>query len=208
MQWAVYEASSMKLSYINRRVHLYLALLLLPWMVMYGVSALPFAHASFFEQLNESTSPDWSLRFERPYHQVIPEEADLRQVGAEMLHANGLEGSFGVYRGSAQTINVYLFDFWSATRLTYFFDEGRLRAEDRRFRWDHWLTGMHARGGFQQASWLDDAWAVVVDLACLGLLVWIASGLYMWWEVRHLRAWGLLALGGGLLSFLVFLSAL
>jgi hypothetical protein len=81
-------------------------------------------------------------------------------------------------------------------------------AEDNRFRWDRFLTGVHARSGFDQESILDDSWAVLVDFVCLGILIWIASGLYMWWQIGHVRSWGALALSGGLISFLVFLLGL
>ena len=38
----------MTFSHLNRRVHLYLGLALLPWFFMYGISSLPFAHNQFF----------------------------------------------------------------------------------------------------------------------------------------------------------------
>jgi len=47
-----------------------------------------------------------------------------------------------------------------------------------------------------------------VDLVCLGFIVWIATGIYMWWQLRRTRSWGFLALGSGVLLFLVFLLAL
>jgi uncharacterized iron-regulated membrane protein len=48
----------------------------------------------------------------------------------------------------------------------------------------------------------------VVDFVCLAILVWIASGIYMWWDLRQSRTWGTLALSGGALSFVFFLWAL
>jgi uncharacterized iron-regulated membrane protein len=49
---------------------------------------------------------------------------------------------------------------------------------------------------------------VVVDLVCLAFLIWIASGIYMWWQLRCTRFWGALALGSGVALFLVFVLAL
>ena len=46
-------------------------------------------------------------------------------------------------------------------------------------------------------------WAVLVDVACLGILLWIGSGLLMWWRLAKLRAWGAIAVSGGILSFLL-----
>ncbi len=77
-------------------------------------------------------------------------------------------------------------------------------AEDQHFRLDQFLIWMHTRAGFQQESLLSDLWAVVVDLVCLGFLVWVASGLYMWWQLTQTRHWGILALSGGLITFLTF----
>ena len=37
----------MTFSHVNRRVHLYLGLFLLPWLFMYGLSSVPFAHTPF-----------------------------------------------------------------------------------------------------------------------------------------------------------------
>ena len=68
-----------------------------------------------------------------------------------------------------------------STQLKYFIDQKRMTVEDRRFRWDHFLTGMHARGGFEQEGLLDRSWSVIVDLVCVAIVLWIASGLYMWW---------------------------
>jgi hypothetical protein len=67
------------------------------------------------------------------------------------------------------------------------------------------LSDGPARGGFEQESLLNDAWGVVVDLVCLGFLVWVGTGLYMWWQLQPTRLWGGLALGGGFLAFVLFL---
>ena len=99
---------------------------------------------------------------------------------------------------------MYSYSFWSSTQLKYFVEQKKLTVEDRRFRWDHFLTGMHARGGFEQEGVLQTSWSIVVDVVCLGMIVWIASGLYMWWALRGHRAWGGLAILAGVVSFAVF----
>ncbi|MEO8425772.1 MAG: hypothetical protein ABI651_01540 [Verrucomicrobiota bacterium] len=50
---------------------------------------------------------------------------------------------------------------------------------------------------------LNKLWAFMVDLSCVGILLWIASGLIMWWRLSRTRVWGAIALGGGLLAFLL-----
>ncbi len=189
-----------------RRVHLYLGMFLLPWFFVYGVSSIPFSHAEYFQQ--RYGRPQWSVRFERPYHIEAPPGADLRPIGARILKDNGLDGAFGVYRPNERTIEVYRFRFGSATRLRYRQDEKRLVAEDSHARWNHLLTELHARGGFDQDSFLNDLWAVVVDMVSIGIVLWIATGIYMWWQLPQCRRWGWAALGGGGGLFVIFLATL
>ncbi|MBI3281777.1 MAG: hypothetical protein HYZ57_18285 [Acidobacteria bacterium] len=198
----------MKFSHVNRRLHLYLALTLLPWFLMYGISSFPFAHHGIFDAVYNDGVPLWKVRFDKPYAIEAPKQGDLRPIGARVMAENGLEGSFGTYRGKPGELNIFVHSFLHSTRLTYFEKEQRLLAEDRRWRWDQFFTGMHARGGFAQDSWLVDAWGVVVDIVCIGFLLWIATGLYMWWQLRAARTWGWVALGAGMGVFVLLLFTL
>jgi hypothetical protein len=177
---------------------------------MYGVSSIPFSHASAVQRyFDDEAVPDWTVRLEIPYEIEIPAGNDLRFTGERMLKDAGIEpGAFGAYREGGGRVGVYRYDFWRASRVTYFPDQKRLKAEDRRFRWDHFLTGMHARGGFNQAGVLNDAWAVIVDLVCFSMLIWIVSGLVMWWQVPGHRMWGLVAIAAGVAAFALFLIEL
>jgi len=197
----------MTLSHINRRLHLYLGLALLPWFFMYGISSIPFAHTPFFERRDAAKRlPLWTLRAEKTVDVPVPEDAGgLRPLGAALLREAGVNGtSFGTYRQSPTQVNVYAYSFWQSTQLKYYVDQKKLTVEDRRFRWDHFLTGVHARGGFEQDSLLDRSWSLVVDLVSLSMLLWIASGLYMWWELPGQRRWGWVAIAAGTASFAFF----
>jgi hypothetical protein len=194
-------------SHLNRRLHLYLGMALLPWFFMYGISSVPFAHNQFFEQRDAAKGlPLWTLRAERTIDMPVPQDtAGLRAFGATLLKDAGVEAtSYGTYRQSPTQINVYAYSFWKSTQLKYFVDEKKLTVEDRRFRWDHFLTGMHARGGFEQDGLLQLSWSIVVDLVCVAMIVWIASGLVMWWELPGQRRWGWVAILAGTVSFLFF----
>jgi hypothetical protein len=201
----------MTFSHLNRRVHLYLALALLPWFFMYGASSVPFAHSPWFERQDAAKGlPMWALRFERPVDVAVPAEPEgLREFGRVLLREAGIDGmDYGVYRQNATQINVYAHTFWASTQLKYFTDRKVLTAEERRFRWDQFLTGMHARGGFEHDTLLQRSWSVVVDLVQIGILLWIASGLVMWWELRGHRRWGAATILAGTAAFFAFASRL
>ena len=201
----------MTFSHLNRRVHLYLGLALLPWLFMYGISSVPFAHNQYFERRDAAKGiPLWTLRSTHTVDAAIPTEPEaLRAFGASLMHHAGLPAStFGAYRQCPTQVNVYVYSFWASTQLKYYADRKQLTVEDRRFRWDHFLTGMHARGGFEQEELLVRSWSVVVDLVCLAIVLWIASGLFMWWGLPGSRRWGWLAIGAGTVSFVVFMTRL
>jgi len=192
--------------HFNRRLHLYLALTLLPWFLMYAASSLAFSHDQYFQARDQAKgAPLWTTRFERSYSIDVPQSGDLRAIGARIMRDNGLAGSFGTYRQSPNQLNVYIYTFLHSTQAKYFITERKLVVEDRRFRFDHFLTGMHGRGGFEQEGILEKTWGVLVDLVWLGMILWIATGLYMWWHLPRVRAWGWLALAGGFASFTLFL---
>ncbi len=172
------------------------------------------AFQGYLSLLGLPAAPTWTQRFERPYRLPVSDDADLRphadlrEIGAEILEDAGLQGLFNVSRPNPDRINVTVFDFWSQTSLSYDISRGRIRAQDRRRGWTRVLVGMHVRESFQQESILSDLWALTLDIVCAGFLIWIASGLYMWWKLKRHRWWGAMALSGGCVSFLVFLLTL
>ncbi len=194
--------------HFNRRLHLYLGLGLLPWFLLYGLSSVVFSHGAYFDEMDQKKGlPNWSLKEERPYEAPLT-EGGLKALGARIVADTGLRGSWGAYRQSATQVNVYVYTFWRSTQVKYFLDRKTLRVEEKRFRWDHFLTGAHAKGGFEQESWLDQSWGVMVDLVALGLMAWVLSGLYLWWHVRGARRWGWVAMGVGCAAFVVLLLRL
>jgi hypothetical protein len=193
-----------KFSHLNRRIHLYLALFLLPWFLLYGVSSIPFSHGTYFEELDRARKiPLWNTIAEKSNYDMPPHQGDdLKAFAARIVKDNGLSqsASYGAYRQSATQINVYVYSFWKSTQVKCFLDEKRLLIEDRRFRWDHFLTGIHAKGGFEMGGF-HTLWALFVDLVCFGMLLWVITGLIMWWNLPPTRNWGWLALATGVLSF-------
>ncbi len=197
----------MTFHHFNRRLHLYLGLALLPWFFMYGVSSVPFTHNQYFQELDASKGlPLWTEFEEGTLDIAIPEDNDeLRAFGAAVLAKVGMEPKlYGAYRSGPNEVIVYNSTFAKALRVVCSSDKNTFAIQQRRFRWDQFLTGMHARGSFVQEGVLLDSWAVVVDVVCIGMFLWIASGLYMWWGIRGHRGWGWLAILGGVVSFAWF----
>lgn len=203
----------MTFNHINRRLHLYLALALLPWIFLYGISAIPFTRNETFNKLYEDGVPQWIMRFERPYDRPTPDgndEAVLRPFAKQVIDDLGLtvKGAYGAYRPNKHQIIIYVHDFFNDTRATYDIEKHHITIEDKRFRWDQFFTSLHARGGYHQDGILNDLWALIIDIVCIGFVLWVASGIVMWWQLKQTRIWGFVALCGGVLSFAIFLMTL
>jgi hypothetical protein len=175
---------------------------LLPWFLTYGASSWPFSHPGY-------AAPQWTLRVDRPYELDAPPGADLRRLCGQVLADLGLTGVCSANRlPNGRQINIYRPNFLHPTRITYYIDQKRLTLEDRGLLWPQFLTSLHARGGFEHDDVLQDAWGLTVDIVCVGMILWIATGLYMWWQLPSCRAWGWLALAGGAGSFALFMARL
>jgi hypothetical protein len=51
-------------------------------------------------------------------------------------------------------------------------------------------------------------WGLIVDVVCVAFLVWIGTGLYLWWKIPQSRTWGWVALGAGMVWFFGIILAL
>ena len=183
----------MTFNHFTRRLHLYLAMSLLPWFLMYGVSSLQLSHGAYFQKLY---GPEQRVvQFDRPYSIDIPPNADLKKIGRKILDDNGMRGDFGTYMPNNRQLLIYMPNFISPTEVKYLADEKRVVASSPPFHTMQLLTRMHVAGGFNFDSLGKIAWGVIVDIVCLGFLLWIASGIYMWWKLPQTRFWGWLSLG-------------
>lgn len=190
---------------INRRTHLYLGLALMPWLLMYGVSSFIVIHQSWFG-LGESRA--WEPLFEKEYKRPIGANEDLRAVAQEILKDCQLEGAFWADKPNPDTVHIDRFTFRGSTSLTYSIKEQKLKAQHRSMKVPQVIMRMHFRGGYGQPTFMDKLWGLLVDTACVSIILWVVSGLIMWWRLPRHRAWGALAVGGGIVSFLLLVWTL
>lgn len=192
----------MTFAHFVRRAHLYTGLFLLPWVIMFGVSTIPINHQS-------PETVQWRHIAELPFDAPAPGAGEnLRPLGRQMMDAAGIEGGYYVYRVNPRQVQAGHPDFLAPKRMNYFHDERRLVVEQRPFSIRPFLSAMHTRGGYDMGGLGDSLWALFVDAASVGLILWIASGIYMWWGLPSTRRWGWLALGAGAVCFAVIIATL
>jgi len=190
-----------------RRTHLYLGLLLIPWMLVYALSTVVFNHREFFRAVHQ-TDPTWRPLWEKEVALRVPSDpAGLRAAVRSLLDENGLKGAFFARR-QGERLNINVQNFWHPRRVTYDFTTKELRVEGRPFAATEVLTRLHERTGYRQGGPLNNLWAFFVDLFSVATLAWIATGLYLWWKLSATRTWGWLAIGGGVATILTLVTTL
>jgi len=190
---------------INRRTHLYSGLFFIPWFLFYALSSAVFNHPSWFGNGPARMTP----LFDRTYAaEPAISQGDPRAFVGRLLKANGLEGQFIVRWDRDQKLVINQVRFLSTTQIT--FDPATQRVSASR----SWaslrilLTRVHTRGGYDTNGSLQIFWSVIVDIIQVTMMIWIASGLYMWWNLKRFRGWGMLALASGFALFIAFLFGL
>lgn len=185
---------------INRRTHLYSGLLLSPWFLLYALSGFIFNHPSRFAPSGDADTK-WTVRYERPYQLPVLTADNEDSLAQKLLSDQGLTGRYWTDFDDQDNFIVYRQRFLKTVRLTYYPKQFRIRIEEQRFGLARLLTSAHVRSGFDYPYALELLWATIVDLVSIAIIVWIISGLYIWWNLKRFRVWGWSAIAAGFATF-------
>jgi hypothetical protein len=195
-------------SKVLRRTHMYLALFLAPWVLIYTLSTFVMNHREWFRGHN-APPPAFEKEREFTYDGSFPENARPRDIGLQLLQSLQMDGAFQANRRPRDgAIVVNRMDPIRPIRLTVDPATKNVVIERQIFDGTAFLERMHRRRGFQHDFLLDDLWAFSVDLFILTIIFWAASGLWLWWEMKLTRKIGALFLAGGVALFAFFLAVL
>lgn len=188
---------------------MYLALFLTPWVLMYTLSTMAMNHREHLRGGAGEGPPRFEKESARPYDAVFPEKAVPREKALQILRDLDMDGAHTVGRPAADgTLTINRMDLVSPKRIVYRPSERAVTIEKLPFSGPAFLERMHRRRGYNHSYATDTIWAVSVDLFIAAMIFWVASGLWMWWEMKVTRVTGaLFALGGAALfaGFLVVL---
>lgn len=192
-------------SLILRRTHMYLALFLSPWVLIYTLSTLAMNHRDFFRHLYGGTPVVWEKEEEQTYAGVLAADARPRDVALQILSGLNLDGAFNVNaQAEGQRLVIVHQAPVTPRRITFTRADGKMVIERQLFRSSVFLERMHRRRGYQFDA-KEDAWAFSVDLFIVAMVVWALTGLWMWWEMKATRVLGAVFAASGLAIFGLFL---
>ncbi|HXG02522.1 MAG TPA: hypothetical protein VNO23_03780 [Candidatus Binatia bacterium] len=199
------EPASPRTPRVIRRIHMYLGLTLMPWVLVYATSTLVMNHRQLFAG---GIDENLAVVTDRAYRSELAPDRDLHRWARTILKDLGLEGRHAVeWRESDQALVIHRQIPGRERRITYWPARGRLVVEAAPFRLRRFLTGLHTLHGFG-ASAAATAWAVLVDAVSAAMIAWALSGLYLWWEMRRTRLWGGLTVAAGALTCAALVAVL
>jgi hypothetical protein len=177
---------------------MYLALFLTPWMVGYAASTLLMNH--------EAGRPVvYTTEREQPYNTTFEAGTPPRVAAEQILSDLDLHGTFGVAAPASDgKLIITRQDIVAPRRITFYPAEHRLQIERAKVDAVGFLYRFHRRRGYEAPFAADRAMAVSVDLVIVAMVFWGLSGLWMWWEMRATRLWGLACAVAGIGIFVVF----
>lgn len=189
------------MSKLIRRIHLYLALFLSPWLAVYALSTIVMNHRT-----PRQPPPSWQTEREVTLRNGPAASATNNEMARQILTELGMNGAFQVNQRRADGVLIVTRQYaFNNRRITYTIADQKAVVERQNFRWSVWLEKMHRRRGFQHDSWVDDWWAASVDLVIIAMTLWVLTGLWMWWELKKTRQLGAGFALGGIALFAAFL---
>jgi hypothetical protein len=195
-------------SRLVRRTHMYLALFLASWVLMYAVSTLVMNHRALFVERYGPGPVPFEKEREIAYDGSFPPNAELRVISQQILASQGIDGAHSVTRRKDGAIVITRNDLLTPRRLTYTPETRNLLIEQMERRPNAFLERFHRRRGYETGYRVDTIWAASVDLVIAAMIFWALSGLWMWWEMKVTRALGLAAFLGGAGLFALYLLIL
>jgi hypothetical protein len=195
-------------SLVVRRTHMYLALFLFPWMLMYALSTMAMNHRAFFVERSGAGPVQYERERELVYDGSFPESADLRTISRQILQSAGLDGAHGVSRRKDGAVVITRNDLTTPRRVTYVPSDRTVLIERMPHRSNAFLERFHRRRGYATGYALDTVWAISVDVVIVAMVFWVLSGLWMWWEMKATRVPGAVAVIGGAGVFAFYLLTL
>jgi hypothetical protein len=184
---------------------MYLALFLTPWMTMYALITVVFNHFRFFEPLNGGKMDYFRKEKQLSYDRPFAPGATKRKMAEQILGDLHLNGAFQLESGDREPIVALRLDPVSPRRITFSPGDRKLLVQKESFRTSNFITRLHSSLGYGSKHSARNVWAFSVDLSILATFLWIATGFWMWWELKVTRFWGGMATVSGLALFTIFL---
>ena len=122
------------MSIVLRRIHMYLALFLTPWILMYGLSTMAMNHHHSLRALYGGQAPAFLPDRAESYTRTFDDEFTKRQIARQILIDLDLDGRFRVNGDPASRLTILRIDPVSPTRVIYLPQKQQITVEVQQLR--------------------------------------------------------------------------
>jgi len=190
-----------RLDRIMRAVHLYTGLFLVPWMMVYAMSAFFLNHDSWFA----NSKPAWKDILDKEF---VPGDtfpvASEERARAIMKHL-GLDGAHQISQDDEKQMVLYRFCATGYYQIIWHRPESRLVVRKQQPCTTYsFINALHFQHGYHPpySDYLPWAtWAFIVDAVAISTIFWVISGVYIWARRPRKRLLGGICLVAGCLLF-------
>jgi hypothetical protein len=183
-----------------RNIHLVLASFSLPFLIMYGVSAVQMSHSSWFQMKPAVTEHELSL---------ASGQTDARRVAREIMNRRpDTKGELSNVQSTDVGLTLRIVVPGTVHEVRYDRTSGVARVKTSVAGMMGMLNRLHHWAGFWHEPASMKAWAVAVAIVSLGLLLVGATGIYMWFTRRPERRIGIVLLAVNVVFAITLLTLL
>ena len=169
-----------------RNVHLLLGLLALPFLLMYGASAVRLAHGSWFSQKAKHT--------EREVEVGHFDANSGRELARVLMEQHGVHGELSSVVPIEAGFNLEIERPGHSSQIEYSRYSGRAKIRTSTFDFMRMLTGIHLTAGFSHSYQIHNIWAVFVVVVSIALILQGLTGIYLWFHFHKERKIGVILL--------------
>jgi hypothetical protein len=185
---------------IIRTIHLLLASFSLPFLIMYGVSAVQMSHSTWFQMKPAVTEHELSL---------ASGETDARIVAREIMNQlPDTKGELSNVQSAGTGLTLRIVVPGTVHEVRYDRTSGVVRVKTSVGGKMGMLNRLHHWAGFWHEPTSMKAWAIAVAIVSLGLLLVGATGIYMWFTRRPERRIGIVLLAANVAFAVTLLTLL
>lgn len=173
-----------------RNTHLLLGLFFSPFVLMYGVSSVRFAHREWV-----NTEP---AETEITLHPESIDELTPRSLARALMDQEGVRGILGDIRETDDGFKFRVGRIGTQYEIQFAQASSEVTIKKRESNLMGMLLGMHVYSGVSTGYWLHDVWGWIVVLTSVALTGLGVTGIYLWFKIHRERIPGLIFLSAGL----------
>ena len=195
---------------LMRALHLYTGMFLVPWMVVYAVSAFCLNHYNwFFEKLQPQQK--WEVIGETDFTADAALSSDQDEQAKALLRAVDLEGAYRIQPASdANQLIVFRPCIAGHYQVTWQRPRSHVVVERLKYVsfFYSFVNNLHFQSRYDQPYFAFVTWAALVDAVTTSTVVWVISGIYLWARRPRKRLLGGVCMTAGIVLFGVLVALL